>query len=401
MTEPLAAITGILERELGLDVASVGNRALDAAIGRRLSAKGYDLARYATELKLQRGELDALIDELVVPETWFFRDGAPFRVLAKRAAEFIAARPLRPFRVLSLPCASGEEPYSIAIALFEAGLRSPQFAITALDISFRNIEVARAGAYGKGSFRGTPPFALAKYLEPEGGKQSVIAKVKQAVRFARKNVLDDDVLEGEPRFDVIFCRNLLIYLTPTARTRVAAVIDRCLHDDGFVVVGHAEALDRIDAQFRPTADAGAFAYQRGGAPTAPLPAWIRPPAPPPVPVSERETVELPALVPREEPATLAAATALADRGMLVEALAMCEALVADHPPIAAHYALLGVIQQSRGNALLAERAFTQALYIDPQHREALVHLSLLLRARGQVAAADQLLVRAERARGKP
>jgi chemotaxis protein methyltransferase WspC len=99
-------------------------------------------------------------------------------------------------------------------------------------------------------------------------------------------------------------------------------------------------------------------------------------------------------------ATLAAATSLADRGQLVEALAMCEVLVAEAPPVAAHNALLGVVQQSRGQSLAAERAFTQALYIDPQHRESLVHLSLLLRGRGQVAVADQLRVRAERARGK-
>lgn len=403
----MIVITGLLERELGLDVSSVGSRALEAAIRRRLAVKGGDLPRYANEVTLQRVELDALIDELVVPETWFFRDGAPFRLLAKRAAEFVVAKPLRPFRVLSMPCASGEEPYSIAISLVEAGLRSQQFAITAYDVSARNIEAARLGTYGKGSFRGPPPFALGKYFELEGGKQTVIPALRNAVRFVRKNVLDRDLAVDEPRFDVIFCRNLLIYLTPAARTHVVGLIDRCLHEDGIVIVGHAEAIERIDPKFRPTVDAGAFAYARGITPiTAPLPPWA---PPPPAPRRARPDPDLdqrepgpppPSVAPPVLAATLAAATSLADRGQLVEALAMCEVLVAEAVPVAAHYALLGVVQQSRGQSLAAERAFTQALYIEPQHRESLVHLSLLLRGRGQVAAADQLLVRAERARGK-
>lgn len=404
----MVGITGLLERELGLDVSSVGSRALEAAIRRRLAVKGCDLPRYANEVKLQRAELDALIDELVVPETWFFRDGAPFRLLARRAVEFVAAKPLRPFRVLSMPCATGEEPYSIAICLVEAGLRLQQFAITAYDVSARNIETARLGTYGKGSFRGPSPFALTNYLELDGAKQTVIPALRNAVRFVRKNVLDRDLAADEPRFDVIFCRNLLIYLTPAARTQVVGVIDRCLHEDGIVIVGHAEAIERIDPKFRPTVDVGAFAYARGITPiTAPLPQWI---PPTPVPMRARPAPDLderelgappsPSVTPPELAATLAAATSLADRGQLVEALAMCEVLVAVAPPVAAHYALLGVVQQSRGRSLAAERAFTQALYIDPQHRESLVHLSLLLRGRGQVAVADQLLVRAERARGK-
>ncbi len=407
MTE-LAPVFAILEQEIGLDGESVGRRAIELAVARRAAARALDLPSYARALQT-KAELDALIDELVVPETWFFRDGAPFQLIARTAAAFVAAPRLRQFRVLSVPCSTGEEPYSVAIALLEAGLEASHFVVDAYDLSPRSIEAARGGTFGKSSFRGTQPWALGNYFDGEPGKQTIKPSVRTAVRFAQHNVLAPGFLADVPRYDVVLCRNLLIYLTTEARTRVVDLIDRALHDDGIVIVGHAEALDRVSPRFRSTGHPGAFAYQREGArPVAPALKPNAKVAPKPVaklaakpPAVVTKVAPLIAAAPAESRPefgdSLAAATGHADRGELAAAASMCERLIATMPPDAAIYTLLGVVLQASANRPAAERAFNQALYVDPSHREALLHLALLLRQRGQDVAADQLVRRAERA----
>ncbi len=382
-------IVRLLEREIGLDVASVGQRAIEVAVDRRAAALGVTTARYARAVHGTRLELDALIDELVVSETWFFRDVAPFTLLARRALEFTAASRLRPFRVLSVPCASGEEPYSVAIAMLDAGVASQRFEVIAYDISARNVQVARAGVYRKNSFRSPTP-SLSRYIEVEGTQHRVAAITRERVRISRGNILTPGFLDDVPRFDVVLCRNLLIYLTAKARARVLDVIARVLHPDGIVIAGHAESIELFDPRFRPVAEAGSFAFTCQEAPRKPVTAPVRIPTPPP----DDEPVA------HVESQTLARAAELADRGELDAALLLVDRLLLTSTPTAGHYALAGVIQQVRGQLVAAERAFTQALYLDPLHLDSLVQLALLLRRRGQAAAADQLMVRATRVRGQ-
>ncbi len=124
MTDHRRQIEELLTRRIGLDPVSLGPRLIHRSTERRMAALGIvDLAEYAAHALESEAEQQALIEEVIVPESWFFRDERPFRWLADRARERWIASPWRPpLRVLSMPCAAGQEPYSIAITLRDAGL---------------------------------------------------------------------------------------------------------------------------------------------------------------------------------------------------------------------------------------------------------------------------------------
>src|SRR5687768_4889524 len=145
---------------------------------------------YLRVLRTSADELRLLIEAVTVPETWFHRDRGAFEKLKSWAAHAITANPLRTIRVLSIPCASGEEPYSIAMTLLDAGVPRPQFQIDAVDIRPNAIVRGDAGRYGRNSFRGDDLTFRDRYFRPDGPNRYVIGKQLQgSVRFAVGNIL--------------------------------------------------------------------------------------------------------------------------------------------------------------------------------------------------------------------
>ncbi|MFO0851069.1 MAG: CheR family methyltransferase [Gemmataceae bacterium] len=140
-------VAAVLERRLGLNPGAVGGRALEVAVGRRLAAAGIaDVATYADRVQADRREFDALVEAVVVPETWFLRYPESFRHLAGWAAERRRALPVgRPLRVLCVPCSTGEEAYSVALTLLDAGLPAGSFRVDGVDVSGRAVAAAEAG----------------------------------------------------------------------------------------------------------------------------------------------------------------------------------------------------------------------------------------------------------------
>lgn len=144
-----------LRDAIGLDIASIGIPAVRRAVHLRVAATRGDLARYFAYLKQTPSELQELIDAIVVSETWFFRDPASFAAVVTRLRERPEwVHPTSSVRILSLPCSTGEEPYSIAMALLNAGLQAERFRIDAIDISARALSAAKLGLYRRHSFRG-------------------------------------------------------------------------------------------------------------------------------------------------------------------------------------------------------------------------------------------------------
>jgi chemotaxis protein methyltransferase WspC len=324
-----------------------------------------------------------------VPETWFFRGGPIFARLAQQARAAGMRSPGRVFRVLSAPCSTGEEPYSMALALFDAGVPPASWAIDAIDLSRRALERARRGVYGEPSFR-EPGLDRARHFRPAPGGWEIDPAVRAAVRFRRGNLLDPGLLAGEGPYDVIFCRNLLIYLTPEARGRVLVTLDRLLRPAGLLCTGPAEALAVLGPRFRPAGPAGSFLFRRaslvpdrGPALGAAMAVGPREPARPNPPAAPA-------------PDGLARARRQADAGDLEAALASCRAHLDTAGPSADLYSLLGVIRQARREEAEAADCFRKALYLDPCHGEALTHLMLLCRQRGQEAEADLLRRRLRR-----
>src|SRR5437867_5180284 len=217
-------IEQLLREKMGLDAASIGSSLIQRTV--RLRMKGLGLKEpydYKQFLLGSPAEWKELIESVVVTETWFFRDREPFSALVRLVLDHWApAHPTGTVRLLSIPCSSGEEPYSMAMALLDAGLSGPRFQIDAVDISGRILVRAKRGVYGKNSFRGKDLAFRDRYFKPAKDGFVLDPKIRNAVRFRQDNILSATCLAGEAKYDFIFCRNLLIYFDrPTQQKALA------------------------------------------------------------------------------------------------------------------------------------------------------------------------------------
>src|SRR5947207_486084 len=210
MSQP--GIRALLQERMGLDPLSLGPELIDRAVSDRMVACSVtDTCEYEERLR-KPDELQALIDAVIVPETWFFRDGEPFRLLQQHALnKWWPQHPGGKLRALSIPCSTGEEPYSIAMALMDGGLSPISFSFAGVDISTRSLEKAKAALYNYNSFRGAELSFRERYFKKTGAEYQLDATVCQAVNFIHGNLLDPLFLADRDPYDVVFCRNLLIY----------------------------------------------------------------------------------------------------------------------------------------------------------------------------------------------
>ncbi len=259
-------IEKLLRKKLGLELSSVGETAIKNAVGARMRALHIgDLASYVNALESSTQELNELVEEVVIPETWFFRNTHPFVVATSFVAKKIASTSNFFIKMLSAPCSTGEEAYSLAIALLESGIPGEQFSIQGVDISTRALERARTGIYRENSFREKDLRLQYKYFQQENDQYILDKKIKNKVRFSHGNILDPEFMQGLGVFDVLFCRNVMIYLDSQSRKQAQSIINCLLTGDGILFVGHAESglLDRN--LFRAAPYPKAFAYYRSTA----------------------------------------------------------------------------------------------------------------------------------------
>ena len=406
----------LLKERIGLHAESIGASALQIAVRARMAATGAASPRaYADQLGGKPDELGQLIDEVVVRETWFFREPSAFALLCERFAPPHALG--RPCRVLSIPCATGEEPYSIVMCLLRAGLPASEIEIHGVDVSRKSIELARRASYGNHSFRMAVP-GYDHYFERSAHGLRVVEQVRERVSLQQGNLLDSQLYAGA-QFDAIFCRNLLIYFDRPARTAAMLNLHRLLRDDGLMFAGHSEALQFVEGGFRGVGDAGCFAFERPRpeqtrAAKAPPVATRRKPSQRPAPTSGRSqrnsqraaarASKPPARRVSRRPASmrppggLDEARALADRGELAAARTCCESHLAAKGPSAAGFCLLGVIKEASGDVQGALESFNKAVYMDAGHYESLSHIALLSEHAGDKRAASYWRQRAERSR---
>ncbi len=408
-------VTQLRERA-GLDPDSLGSKVVPMVVVARQQSQGFaDLTAYAQHLRNTPEELAALVDELIVPETWFFRGGELFAFLAEHIRELSGGRTAaNPVRVLSVPCSTGEEPYSLAIALAELQVPPQRFRIDAVDISARHLARAHAGRYSEFSFRQTAPQLRARYFKSIDGQWELEASIRAQVSFRQENLVADDFLGREAAYDVVFCRNLLIYLHDSARRQIIATLDRLLAPQGWIAMGHAESLSSLDRRFGHVGPDGCFLFSRR-APSQP----DEPAAAPAVslrPVTTKTSPRTTAAVPpppktivvQERPQPVARPAAVADRlalarehadaGRLDAAWAECQSQLSAAEPTADLYAILGVVYKARRNDVESRRCFEKALYLQPDHRDALTHLMLLYEQEGAHKQAALMRSRLDRAR---
>ena len=198
-------------------------------------------------------ELRALATMLTIGETYFFRSPEQLTVFSEVALPCLArTQPGRNIRILSAGCATGEEPYTFAITLRELGASAPaQVSILGVDLSAQSIEVARCGRYSARAMRATPPGYLAKYFRRDREEYVLDLNVRAMVQFEERNLAIEDHSFWRPdSFDVIFCRNVTMYLSARALGEVIARFARVLAPDGFLFLSYTEPLRGISQAFQ-------------------------------------------------------------------------------------------------------------------------------------------------------
>lgn len=431
-----ATIEALLSKKIGLDASTIGSSKISRATEiRRLACGEPDLQTYLKRLQTEPQELEELIESVIVPETWFFRDRKPFEFLGRYVmSEWLPSQRNSTLRVLSLPCCTGEEPYSIAITLLEAGLNPNQFYIDAIDISKYSLSKAQKAIYGKKSFRGQEFSQKQHYFQQTAEGYQVSELVRRRVNFSYGNLLEL-FKKDKNKYDVIFCRNLLIYFEDNARSQALKTLEILLTPNGLLFLGSAETGMLNTPKLVSVRQPFTFAYQKvenlakqensklstmsslaekltnvqqkkstfltpvdfqvKNAWTEQIrkklsdyPAQITPP----ISKVTRENIQaLP---------NLQTARNLANQGKLEEAASLCKTYLNENSTSAEAYVLLGEIYQGLGNEEESEKSFQKAIYLDPNHYDALMHLALLKEHQGEFSSAQLIRQRIQRRQQK-
>lgn len=204
-----------------------------------------------------------VMDAFSVPETYFWREADQLRALVTIVVpRWFACFPTRPLRIWSAACATGEEPYSIVMALQEAGWGSHPIEIRASDASEAALAKARAGLFRERSFRSLPDHLRRKYFSNLAEDHRIDPAISERVTFARANLLADAEIQPLAPAEVIFCRNVFIYFSPRSTARVVAAFARHTAPGAHLFVGASESLLKLSDDYEITEMAGAFVYRR-------------------------------------------------------------------------------------------------------------------------------------------
>jgi chemotaxis protein methyltransferase CheR len=230
-----------------------------------------EFIQWITSSSLTREQIEILSSHLTITETYFWRESRIFDALQGQILpELIRSQEKgeKRLRIWSAGCATGEEPYSIAIALrraipFQEGWR---ITILATDINPRILRKAMAGVYGKWSFRNAPAWLKKEYFRPrDGGMFEIIPEIRKMVTFEYMNLAEDiypSPLNNTSAMDIIFCRNVLMYFAPENSRQIINKIYHCLVDGGWLMVGASELSHQMFTRFRTVHFPEAIAYQK-------------------------------------------------------------------------------------------------------------------------------------------
>ncbi|HHJ15015.1 MAG TPA: hypothetical protein ENJ79_11705 [Gammaproteobacteria bacterium] len=421
MIMPLTGIENLLKQHIGLHSETVGSGTVRQAVEQRMRACGIgDMQDYARVLALSDTELDALIDAVVIPETWFYRDRHPFDALcAWLREEWLPRHAATPLRMLSVPCSTGEEAYTLAMCLADAGLPPALARVDAVDISPANLDKARRGAYGRNAFRGNKLDFRDRHFTEQDGRYRINDALRHYVHFRRANLLAPDFGQDQAPWHVVFCRNLLIYFDRDTQERAIDRLQSLLVPQGLLFLGHSETGLLLDRPFQPLRRQRCFGFRLGdpeapekpqgrrqpprqappGTKTAQNPPGLEEVTRPFANVPVQNTTPVTAPLPAEQPmeGELTRARRLADAGRLEDAARLCRHILDACPSVAEAWYLLGAVRNAAGHAREAEQLLRKAVYLDPLHQPALVLLGVLCEQRGDRTGARRFRARAARA----
>lgn len=264
----IAGVGALLYRWTGMIFGANKRYYIERRIGARMARSGVsDVARYIDWAARDAAEREALINAFTINETYFYREEHQFAALAREILpELIRTR--RPgdlIRIWSMPCSTGEEAYSIAIWLLENWplVDAYHIEIVGSDLDTAALAQAQAGRYAARALARLPDAVIDRYFEPERGhRRKIIDDLRESVRFTPANIVDRATLAGLGRFDVILCRNLLIYFDDDSRLLAASNLFESLNSGGFVCLGHSESMARITDRFTMARLEDAIVYRK-------------------------------------------------------------------------------------------------------------------------------------------
>jgi chemotaxis protein methyltransferase CheR len=438
----------LVEHKFGLRLSDPGDHIQKVVRQRILATRCRDFASYEALLTGQSSkELRAIAEVLTVGETYFFRNGDHFRALVEYALpeRLRVVSSHRPIRVLSAGCSSGEEPYTLAILLREhfPELEPSDVAIVGIDLNPAAIAKARQALYSQWSLRETLAPIRAKYFRPEGTDHALIDDIRAMVSFEERNLFENDTsFWARASFDVVFCRNVVIYFGPEKVTEAIKRLAEILVSRGFLFLGHSESLRGMTDDFDVLQTHNTFYYQKRDTSAVGTPAgsWMktieraswrvqqltsRPPPPlasnggvSPSPsaapfAASAASTDLAVELYRQErfadaldllrslPASaneprvqLLIAAILTNQGELQKAEAICrDVLVHDERNAGAHY-LTAIARERSGDLDGAIRHDQMAAYVDGTFAMPRLHLGMLARHSGDLPTARRELLQA-------
>lgn len=269
--EDVTVFCDFFYKRTGISMDASRRYFIDRRLEERIAAtECRSFREYLSLVKFQPGgaEMQALINEMTVNETYFFREDYQFQCLTRRMLDEVADRkdPRRErIRIWSIPCSTGEEPYSIAISILEDWPRASDFdiEIIASDIDSRALDRARQGIYqSRALHRVTQPIRDTYFRQIDKDNWQVVSDLRESIDFNLVNVSSPAQMARMRGIDVIFCRNLLIYFDDLSRRQTAEYFFDALNPGGFVALGHSESMSRISNIFLPRKFPEALVHQR-------------------------------------------------------------------------------------------------------------------------------------------
>jgi chemotaxis protein methyltransferase CheR len=256
-------------RRTGISFEASKRYFVDKRLVERIEATGTGTFRgYFTLLRCQTSgeELQQLTNAMTVNETYFLREEYQFRCLVHSILPQIVHRRTSAdaIRIWCIPSSSGEEPYSVAMFLLEkwAGIREWDVQIISSDIDTSILRRARAGRYSPRSVQNVPEPWLNKYFKSVGDEYQLCDDLLQAVEFTRVNLAEPADTLNYRKFDVIFCRNLLIYFDDASRKTASETFFEALNPGGYLCLGHSESMSRISSLFEVRKFPEAIVYRK-------------------------------------------------------------------------------------------------------------------------------------------
>lgn len=267
--EEFARLGEFLYRRTGMIFSESKRYYVERRVAERMEATGAQtFASYFARLRSDLlGEVEQFINAFTVNETYFYREDHQFAcmtrdLLPERVTRRAAGQTIR---IWSVPCSTGEEPYSIALWLLEnwALVDAYDIEIVGSDIDTRVLEAAAEGRYGRRALMRLSPALIDKYfvqLDEENWR--ILDDLRDSVRFNAVNLIETAETRPQGQFDLIFCRNVLIYFDDASRRMAAENLYENLAPGGFICLGHSESMSRISPLFEVRRFADAIVYQR-------------------------------------------------------------------------------------------------------------------------------------------